>query len=506
MLIKIFPVEKIREADQYTIDHEPISSINLMERAAYECYLWLLQKAQVGQEFAVFCGLGNNGGDGLAISRMLAKAGFSVSVFIVNLNDRFSSDFQKNLQRLEKYPVVTVKEWKEKPDEFPVFSHQTILVDALFGSGLSKPLRGLTQKLVQHVNQQPNIKVSIDIPSGLFSDQYTDIQKTDIFRADYTLSFQFPKLAFLMSENEVLVGEWNILNIDLSYDYIQQTDCDHYFITHPFISSLIRPRKKFSHKGSFGHVLMIAGDHSKMGAAILSSKSALRVGAGLVTLHHPSSAKTMVPIAVPEVMSSIDEDELAFTKVPDLAKFSHVAIGPGLGERPKTATALKVLIQQVETPMVFDADALNILAKNPTWLNFLPKSSILTPHVGEFTRLTGNSKNSFERLQKAKDFAVKYQIYLVLKGANSIIATPTGKVYFNSSGNSGMATGGSGDVLTGIIIGLLAQNYTPLEACLIGVYLHGLSGDIAIENMAAESLIASDIINNIGIAFHSLYL
>jgi NAD(P)H-hydrate epimerase len=503
MLSKIFSVEKIRKADQYTIDHEPISSVNLMERAARECYIWLAKKAKRNQEFAVFCGPGNNGGDGLVIARLLEKSGFGVQVFILNLSGRFSNDFQHNLERLQK-TNCNISQWDDTVKEIPEFSSQTIIIDAIFGSGLSKELKGLPQRIVKKLNDLPHVKVAIDIPSGLFSDVSTVYSRAVIFQADYTLSFQFPKLAFLMPENEAFVGDWHILNIGLSEEYIQNTNTPYYYLNSAFIASIIKSRSKFSHKGSFGHVLVIAGDDSKMGAAILSGKAALKVGAGLVTLHHPNSAKSLVPLAVPELMSSLDKSEEAFTQLPDLAKYSHIAIGPGLGTRSQTAKALKLLIQQWDTPLVIDADALNILAENKTWLSFLPKGSILTPHIGEFSRLVGKTKNNFERLEKAIDFAEKYGIYLIVKGAHTLIATPTRKVFFNSSGNSGMATGGSGDVLTGMIIGLLAQNYKPIDAAILGVYLHGLSGDIAAENNGKESLIAGDVINHIGKAYQRI--
>lgn len=506
MAQKIFPVEKIRLADEYTIEHEPISSIDLMERAANECVIWLLEKAKPAQEFAIFCGPGNNGGDGLVMARLLFKAGYNTQVFIINLNDKFSTDFSINLKRLKKLPKVNIVEWKEKPKQFPELSHQIILIDALFGSGLSKELKGLPQSVVQQLSKLPNIKVAIDIPSGLFADKSSVHSKAVILQADYTLSFQFPKLAFLMPENEIFVGQWQILDIGLSAEFIDKTDTENYYLTPSLIASVLKTRSKFSHKGSFGHVLMIAGDHTKMGAAILSSKAVLRVGAGLVTLHHPSSAKTIVPTAVPEVMSSLDENEYIFTKAPELIKYSHIAIGPGLGTRTQSAKALKLLVQQISTPMVFDADALNILAENKTWLSFLPKSSILTPHIGEFTRLVGKSKDNFERLQKARNFSKKHGIYLVVKGAYTFITTPTGKVFFNSTGNPGMATGGSGDVLTGMIVGLLAQNYSPLDACMIGVFLHGLAGDLAAEKHSMESIIASDIVDHIGAAYKYLAL
>lgn len=505
MIQKIFSVDKIRLADRYTMEHEPISSIDLMERAANECVIWLKQRAYENQEFVVFAGPGNNGGDGLVIARLLSDAGYGIQVFVLNLNDKFSNDFLVNYKRLKSSQNLTLHEWKEFPEEFPTLAPHTIVIDALFGSGLSKPLKGTPAKTVKKLNELSNIKVAIDIPSGLFADQFSGENKDPIFIADYTLSFQFPKLGFLLAENELFVGQWHLLDIGLSIEYISQTDTPHYYLTPSFISTILRPRSKFSHKGSFGHLLMIAGDHTKMGAAVLSGKAALRAGAGLLTLHHPKNSGDFIFSAVPELMSSLDENIEAFSTVPDLSKFSNIAIGPGLGTRRKTANALKMLLQQVQSPMVFDADALNILSENKTWLSFIPAHSILTPHVKEFERLIGKSKNSFERIEKAKAFAKKYQVYLILKGAHSMIFTPSSPVYFNSTGNPGMATGGSGDVLTGIIAGLLSQKYSPIEASLLGVYLHGLAGDIAAESIGFESLIASDIIDYLGDAFKTLY-
>jgi len=503
MPIKIFSVEKIREADAYTIKNEPVSSVDLMERAAKECFIWLAQKAKPLQAFVVFCGPGNNGGDGLVIARMLAGANYQVQVNILNLNDKYSADFQVNLKRLEAVENANIQYLSSENPGFQDIPPQAIIVDAMFGSGLNKNLRGFPEQIVKQLNKLPNIKVSVDMPSGLFSDSSTVGRGVTIFMADYTISFQFPKLAFLFPENEPFVGEWHLMDIGLSEDYIQNTDTSSFYITSSLVSSLIKPRSKFSHKGSFGHLLMIAGDAQKMGAALLSSHAALRVGAGLLTLHHPAGANQFVR-AVPEIMSSPDESEQAFTKVPDLSAYSHIAVGPGLGKRVQTAKALKILIQETNSPMVFDADALNILSENKTWLSFLPKNSILTPHIGEFNRLAGKAENDFDRLEKARAFAKKHQVYLVIKGAHTMIVSPNANVFFNSTGNAGMATAGSGDVLTGMIAGLLAQNYLPFDAVIIGVFLHGLSGDLAAKEIGMPSLIASDIINHVGWAFNEL--
>ena len=504
MIRKIFSVEQIRKADQFTIEQEPVSSINLMERAANECFLWLKKKANKDQEFVIFAGPGNNGGDGLAIARMLSEEGFKTKLFILSISNRFSDDFLVNKSRLVEQAKVELEEWNEFPSDFPDLSENAIIIDAIFGSGLSKPIEGWMAKLITKINEFSNIKVAIDIPSGLFADQISE-SRNPIFLADYTLSFQFPKFSFLFPENERFVGNWEILDIGLSNEYITHTVTSNYYLTHSFISSLWKPRAKFSHKGSFGHALIIAGDDSKMGAAVLCSKAAIKSGAGLVSLHHPKNAKGILPVAIPEVMSSMDENEECFGNVPDLTRFNSLAVGPGLGTRKQTARALKLLIQDWKNPMVIDADAINILAENKTWLYFLPPHSILTPHVKELDRLFGKSTNSFQRLEKTKIFAQKHQLFIIIKGAHTAIVSPNGNVYFNSTGNPGMASGGSGDVLSGILAGLLAQNYSPLNASLIAVYLHGLAGDFALEELGFESLIAGDIIHYLPKAFKSIY-
>jgi hydroxyethylthiazole kinase-like uncharacterized protein yjeF len=376
--------------------------------------------------------------------------------------------------------------------------------DTLFGSGLSKPLQGFEAKLVKHLNHQNALKIAIDIPSGLFADKSSESKNAERFKADYTLSFQFPKLAFFMSENDAFVGDWQVLDIGLSQEYIQKTDTDYFILESISAMELIRPRDKFSHKGSYGHGLLIAGSMGKMGAAVLAGKAALRSGAGLITVHHPKSGLSIIPTSVPELMTSIDESETVFSKSPNLSNYSAIAIGPGLGTAKASQSAFKFLIQESKVPLVIDADALNILAENKTWLSFLPKNSILTPHLKEFERLAGKMENDFERLDKQIAFAKKYQVYVLLKGAHSSIACPDGKVFFNSTGNPGMATGGSGDVLTGILLGLKAQNYTSLHASILGVFLHGLAGDFAAENKGQASLIAGDIVDSIPEAFMSL--
>ena len=499
---KVFTVDKVHLADQFTIENEPIKSIDLMERAANACVNWILTRTDKSQSFAIFCGPGNNGGDGLTIARLLSERNFDVRVFVLEA-EGYSVDHKVNSDRLKIHKGVEVKAIKFDSD-FPEFKNQEIIIDALFGSGLSKPLSSLVANLVEHLNKQNTHRIAIDIPSGVFADKSSVLKKTIRFQADYTLSFQFPKLAFFMPENDAFVGDWKVLDIGLSPDYIQKTDTPYYFLQSISAGELIRPRAKFAHKGLFGHGLLIAGSMGKMGAAVLAGKAGLRSGAGLITVHHPKSGISIIPTVVPELMTSIDENESIFSKIPDLSAYSAIAIGPGLGIAKQSQAAFKFLIQESKLPLIIDADGLNILSENKTWLSFLPPNSILTPHIKEFERLAGKAENDFDRLQKQIDFAKKHKVYLVLKGAHTSIASPEGKVFFNSTGNPGMATAGSGDVLTGILLGLKAQNYTSLHASILGVFLHGIAGDFAAENKGQASLIASDIVESISEAYLSL--
>ncbi len=331
-----------------------------------------------------------------------------------------------------------------------------------------------------------------------------DPKEGAIIRADYTLSFQIPKLAFLLPENDQFVGHWEILDIGLSAEYINKTTTDYFYMEKRDIKPMLKSRRKFAHKGSFGHALLIAGGYGKMGAAILASKACLRSGVGLLHSHVPKAAIQIMQTATPETMLSIDRYENYFSEIPDLSPFNAIGIGPGLGMEHQSQMALKLLIQEFQHPIVFDADALNILAENKTWLSFIPKESILTPHPKEFERLAGKWSNDFEKLQMLKDFSFKHGVYIILKGANTVTCFPDGRHFFNSNGNPGMATAGSGDVLTGLITGLLAQGYSPGIAAVIGVYLHGLAGDIAAKKLGFEAMLAGDIIDNIGRAFKKL--
>ncbi|MFA8449970.1 MAG: NAD(P)H-hydrate dehydratase [Bacteroidales bacterium] len=502
-MIKILPVENIRQADAYTIENEPISSVDLMERAATNAFNWILKRLKKEQTVHVFCGPGNNGGDGLVIARLLKFVGYKVCVYILDGVSSYSNDFLHNKHRLQEVDLSCVK--ISASDDVPNISSDDLIVDALFGSGLSKPIVGLLGDLIKRINAMKAVVISIDIPSGLFADRTSIKRGSNIIHADYTLSFEVPKLAFFMPENDVYVGNWEIIPIGILPEFLDRVECKNFVLTKLNVASLLKHRSKFSHKGTFGHALLFAGSKCKMGACVLSSRAAIRSGLGLLSVHIPNHAIDILQMSVPEAMLSLDENDSVLTSIPKDLDYSSIAIGPGIGKDEKTMRMLKLLIQQYDNPLILDADALNILSENKTWISFLPSGSILTPHPGEFQRLVGKWDSDFDKMEKARALAVKHSVYLILKGAHTMIFTPDGECYLNTTGNPGMATGGSGDVLTGILLGLLSQSYTPFEACVLGVYLHGSSGDLAAADKGFESLIASDIIDYLPKAFCELY-
>lgn len=501
---KILPVDVIRELDAYTIINEPVSSFNLMERAANTCFEWINTMAYNVDTFKIICGMGNNGGDGLVIARKLFKDGNNVEVYYIRHTENPSEDNAKNFRKIADTPGLIVTEIFEEDPAIEI-NEGEVVIDALLGSGLNKPVSGFLAEIIRQVNESNAYVISIDIPSGLFADTPVDqSKKPAIIHADYTLTFQLPKLAFFMPENDKYVGKWIVLDIGLSKEFVNETKTDFYFTRKKDCTAIFRPRKRFSHKGSFGHALLIAGSLGKIGASIMAAKAAIRAGAGLVTAHIPLCGMDAMHASVPEIMIDIDESETHLTELPDLRVYNSIAVGPGLGMHEESQNTMKLLIQEAKKPLIIDADALNILAENKTWLSFLPPDSILTPHPKEFERLTGPTDNHFNRLEMLKAFAIRYKVYVILKGAYSAIATPSGEIYFNPTGNPGMATGGTGDVLTGIILGLKASGYSSKDACILGTWLHGKAADIAIKGTGQPSLIATDIIDYLGKAFLKL--
>lgn len=500
--MKIFSAEEIRLWDQYTIEHEPILSIDLMERAAAKCANWLLQQYPDAVSFVILCGKGNNGGDGLAIARILMENKYPVSIYILEFGHKGTEDFQTNLARLNKLSNHDIH-FIQTAKNFPHLQQGQIIIDALFGSGLNRNLEGVTADLVQHINNGGNEIISIDIPSGLFVDRSS--KDAISIHADHTLSFQCYKPAFLFAENEESVGEIHILDIGLHHDYYQSVVNQFELLDDAIIHSIYKPRKKFSHKGTYGHALLVAGSYGKIGAAILSAKACLRSGVGLLTCHIPACGYNILQTSVPEAMVTNDFNSSFLTKVEDdLTKYDSIGIGPGIGTAAETKMMLPEILNSYRNPLILDADALNIMARQKDLLKLIPAGSILTPHPKEFERLFGETHTDFDRVSLALQKARELNCIIVLKGHHTFIATPDGKGFFNSTGNPGMATAGSGDVLTGILTGLLAQGYSSAATAILGVYLHGSAGDIAAKQLSNEALIAGDIIETLGAAFSSL--
>lgn len=498
--MKLFTVSQIREADKYTLLNEPVSSIDLMERAAVVCVNWIINKFSNSHNFIVVCGHGNNGGDGLAIARMLTEKKYAVTVLILNDTNSYSDDFSVNLKRLESLLVPLYCKNIEDLKKELSRAEKYILIDAILGTGTNRPVDGFLKEAIAHINLLNVKKIAVDIPSGLFCDKLNNIADS-IIQANYTLTFQFPKISFMYPENTKYTGVFSVLDIGLHIDYIQQTATSMYFTTIDDIRLMIHHRSLAAHKGIFGHAYLIAGSYGKMGAAELASKACLRSGVGLLTAHIPKCGYEIMQTAVPEAMAEADSSVNYISDILKTEKYNAVGVGPGIGMNEETHRMLKFLIQNLTTPIVFDADAINCLAENKTWLAFVRPNAVFTPHVKEFERLVGACSNSEERLQKQKEFSVKNGVVVVLKGAHTAISSPDGSVYFNSTGNPGMATAGSGDVLTGIITSFLAQGYPPLIASIVGVFVHGLAGDFAAEKKSQESMIASDIIDNLSDAF-----
>ncbi|AQG79378.1 NAD(P)H-hydrate dehydratase [Spirosoma montaniterrae] len=495
--MKILNVDQIRALDQATVQHEPIAPINLMERAALSFVNWFADQFPHSSPTKIFCGLGNNGGDGLAIARLLLEREYPVEVFVVRHAPRESDDFMHNHRRLK---LVTDKiRYIEQVQDIPTLRHNEIVIDAILGSGASRPAEGIVKTTIEAINRAPATVVSVDIASGLYADKPNEPGDI-IIEPDYTLTFQLPKLALLLPKNGRYVGEWHMLDIQLHKRFIDQAPTPYYFTQPHEARLLLRKRDRFSNKGTFGHALLLAGSYGKMGAAVLSARACLRAGVGLLTVQVPRCGYDILQIAVPEAMCRPDTHETVLTGQtavdgPEPAAYTTVGIGPGLGKAPETLAMLRTLLPTLAKPIVVDADALNLLAENRDLLKKLPPNSILTPHPKEFERLTQAWANDYEKLDLLRDFAQKNRVVVVLKGAYSAVATPNGEVHFNATGNPGLSTGGTGDVLTGILMALLAQGYDAVEAAVLGVYAHGLAGDRVAEQRGPIGMTASDVID-----------
>lgn len=488
--MKIFNARQMRDWDKQTIGEQNITSYNLMERAAGKCFEWIEKQNYNPEKINIICGKGNNGGDGLVIARHFTSRHAKPKVFIAGWDDKQSDDFKRNLESLEKTSadIFFIKE----ETQFPDIEKDSVVIDCLFGFGLNRPVEGKYAALINYINEKEATVVSIDVPSGMFTDASS--KGNPIIKASETLTFQAMKLCFLVSENADYFGNVHVLPIGLSENFKPATTAKYSFTDGNMVSSFYKKRKPFSHKGTYGHALIAAGNEGKMGAAVMCATSCLRAGVGLLTCSLPRNDFSIIHTAIPEAMVVEREKE------GDLSKYSVIGTGPGLGTEDKAALFVHSLIQQFKNPMVIDADALNILSKNKAWLAETPQQSVLTPHPKEFDRLFGDSESDFERVEKAIGAALKNNIIIVLKGTYTLV-TDGKRNYFNSTGNNGLATGGSGDILTGLITGLLSQKYAPFEAAVVGVYIHGLAADLCLDEQSYESLLPMDVVARFGRAF-----
>jgi hydroxyethylthiazole kinase-like uncharacterized protein yjeF len=492
---KILSTSQIRQADQLTIEREPIASADLMERAANACVKWIVEHYPSDRPFIIFAGVGNNGGDALVISRRLLQLGYGVQTFVVRHSEKFSEDCQVNLDRLQQ-PYHEVKYILEE-EQIPTISSNSVVIDGIFGSGLNREIKGLAATCIDQINASIAEVISIDIPSGMYADKLTP-KESVVINAVHTITFEVPKLSFMLPGSEEFIEHWSVVHIGLNPQYLREVQSKRYFVNQLSEFASEFSRKRFAHKGSFGHALIISGSYGKIGASVLSSRAALRSGCGKLTVHIPRCGYNIMQATIPEAMVSIDDYVDFIGDNIKIAGYQAIGIGPGIGVGKKTKRTLKSVLSNAQCPLVIDADALNIIASIENGPSFIPKGSILTPHVGEFERLVGHSHDAFERLNKLEQFSKKTGLFVLLKGAHSVLATPDGELYFNSTGNPGMATAGSGDVLTGIITSFLAQGINPKLAAISGMHVHGLAGDIASVTLGEHALIASDIIENIG--------
>lgn len=500
--MKILSTKQLRDADQFTIENEPISSIELMDRASFGCAEWIEKMYSTANPFAFFCGTGNNGGDGLAIGRMLSQKGFNVRILIIGKIENASKDFKINYSRIDQQKIeirhITVLA------AFPEFTENELIVDAIFGTGLNKPIHGLIKDVIIKINETKNDVISIDIPSGLFGEDNETNDSKSIIQATHTLTFEQPKLAFLLPDFGIHTGRWHIINIGLSPTFKEQSKSDFYLLSKEFIKTKFKFRDKFSHKGTYGHALIISGSIGKMGACVLSTKAALRSGVGLITALVPKCGNEIIQITNPEAMCELSSEENFLAGDLSWENYSAIGIGPGIGKERKTMQLIEHLFQNYSGPLVLDADALNIISEYDSLFNKIPENSILTPHPKEFDRLFGKSDSAFSRLNKQMEQAKKLKCFVVLKGTYTSICGPDGVVYFNNTGNSGMAKGGSGDVLTGLLTGLLAQGYSTEDTCKIGVWIHGLAGDFASRKKNEITMTAMDLIDCLTDAFEEI--
>ncbi|MGN6396263.1 MAG: NAD(P)H-hydrate dehydratase [Mucilaginibacter sp.] len=472
-MLPLLTSPQIREADAYTIANEPISPVDLMERASRAFVSWFCNHfPDKKNAITVYCGTGNNGGDGLAIARMLNEHAYkSISVVIARFSDRASDDFNANLKRLQQssIPVTELKPGENPPDE-----NSPVIIDALLGTGLNKPLEGDFKRLANYINGLQRTVVAVDVPTGLFSEGEIPADAVAV-KADLVITFQQPKINFLLPDSARYIDCWEAVNIGIVENFVRSLNSPYQAVEEKDVRKMLKPRHRFSNKGTYGHALIVAGQEETMGAALLSASACAYAGSGLTTACIPKSGLTALNASMPELMA-IPRNSAEVPAI-EWDKFSAIGVGPGLGKGEDAKALLADILTNYEQPVVLDADALNLLSANREFWFQLPENSILTPHMKEFDRLFGEHKNWWTRVQTGIEKAKEYKVNILLKNDYTIIISPDGKVYFNTTSNPAMASGGMGDVLTGIITSLLAQKYSPEEACVIGAYIHGKAGD-----------------------------
>jgi hydroxyethylthiazole kinase-like uncharacterized protein yjeF len=509
--MKILYSSQIKEADQYTIKNEPISSFSLMERAAAQAADWIIYQADISiydQKLTFFCGTGNNGGDGLLMALHLSYLAH-IQVYIVNNTNKRTENFELALEKLKNIPAdanrksINIREINKEQD-VPTISAEDICIDAIFGTGISKSITGLAAKVIEAINISQAQVIAIDMPSGLFAERNDLAIQQHIIRATCTLTFEQPKISFFFEENQQFLGKVYVLPIGLHPDFLGKAEAHFFTIDRKTIDNIYKKRQKIGHKGTFGHALLMVGSYGKIGAAVLAAQGCMRSGVGLLTVHTPRCGYDILQTSIPEALVQADESQTKLTQLQETADYKAIGIGCGIGTDEMTKKAFLQLLGKSEKPLVIDADALNILAQHKSYLFSIPKNSILTPHPKEFERMFGETKNPFDRTILLQHIARKFKLCVILKGTHTIVALPDNTCWINTIGNSGMATAGSGDVLTGLLTGLLAQGYEPAKACLLGVYLHSLAGDLAAEELSKEAMLAGDITKYLGKAFLKL--
>ncbi|SCX95794.1 NAD(P)H-hydrate epimerase [Nonlabens sp. Hel1_33_55] len=501
--MKILTAAQLADADKATLKSQNISSADLMERVSMIVFNKIHERLNGAPvPIKIFCGIGNNGGDGLAVARHMIQHGYHVKVYVTNCSKKRSKEFLINYDLIKD----VTKDWPtllDCEDDIPKIGPKDIVIDAIFGIGLNRPVEGWMAALFERINESQAFTVSIDMPSGLFSDS-AQPKDSAVIQADHTFTFNNSKLSFFLKDTGNYTGSFEVLNIGLDPEFIHNAAPAAMLITSEAAQNIYRPRKKFTHKGDYGHVLVAAGSKGKMGAAVLAATAAINSGAGKVTAYIPASGNQILQSSIPEVMTITDAgtDHLADFQL-ELKEYT-LCIGPGLGTDEEVVSAFAKAIKQQSAPILIDADGINILSSNKKLFESLPPKSVLTPHDGELERLLGPWSSSMERLEKAQKFSKKHDVIFVLKGAHSI-AVYHDNIYINDSGNPGMATAGSGDVLSGIISAFMAQKYDPLMAAVFGTYIHGAAADVASQTYAHEGLRASIISNFVGAAILQLF-